>query len=190
MVIKLDRSCALIIVDMQNDFMPSGALPVPDSDKIVSVLNRYLEIFASRKLPIFATRDWHPPDHRSFKQRGGIWSMHCVRSTKGAEFHGELKIPRRATIISKATEADREAYSGFEQTDLAKRLEEDGVRCVLVGGVATDYCVKKTALDAVRLGLDAVVLEDAVKGIGSSDDAIREMRSKGVKTARIEEIEG
>ncbi len=188
MVIKLDRSCALIIVDMQNDFMPSGTLPVPDSDKIIPVLNMYIEIFASRRLPIFATRDWHPPDHKSFKQRGGVWPMHCVRDTKGAEFHPDLKIPRSATVISKATDADREAYSGFAHTDLATKLEHDGIRHVLIGGVATDYCVKNTALDAVRLGFDAVVLEDAVKGIGNSTDAIREMERSGVRKAKIKQM--
>ncbi|MFQ5921198.1 MAG: isochorismatase family protein [Nitrososphaerales archaeon] len=190
MVIKLSSSCALIIADMQNDFMPSGALPVPDAEKIVPALNRYIEIFASRKLPIFATRDWHPPNHISFKQRGGIWPMHCVKDTAGAELDKALKIPRSVRIISKGTEADKEAYSGFERTDLARRLEAEGTRCVLIGGVATDYCVKNTALDAIRLGLDAVVLEDAVKGINKGDDAMREMQSEGVRTARIEEIEG
>jgi nicotinamidase/pyrazinamidase len=188
MAIKIDRACALIIVDMQNDFMPSGSLPIPDSDKIIPVLNKYIELFVSRKFPIFATRDWHPPDHKSFKQRGGMWAMHCVRDTKGAEFHPELKIPRNATIISKATDADREAYSAFERTELARKLEQEGIKRVLIGGVATDYCVKSTALDAVRLGFDAVLLEDAVKGINNSGDAVKEMQKSGVRRAKIEQI--
>ncbi len=189
MAIKLDRSCALVIVDIQNDFMPTGTLPVPDADKIVPVLNKYIDMFVSNKLHIFATRDWHPPNHISFKQRGGVWSMHCVKDTLGAEFHHDLKLPRSATIISKGVEADREAYSGFEGTDLAKKLEENGVRCVLIGGVATDYCVKNTALDAIKFGLDVILLEDAVKGIKNNHDAIKEMRGKGTKIANINGIE-
>jgi len=188
MVIKLDRSCALIIVDMQNDFMPTGTLPIPEADKIVSVLNNYIDMFVSNRLHIFATRDWHPPNHKSFKQRGGIWPMHCVKDTMGAEFHSDLKIPRSTTIISKGTEAEREAYSGFEGTDLAKRLEQDSIKRVLIGGVATDYCVKNTALDAIKFGLDVVLLEDAVKGIKNGNDAIKEMQSKGVKIVSINEI--
>jgi len=188
MVIKLDRSCALVIVDVQNDFMPTGTLPVPDADKIVPVLNKYIDMFVSNKLQIFATRDWHPPNHISFKQRGGIWPMHCVKDTMGAEFHNDLKIPRSTTIISKGTEADKEAYSGFEGTDLAKKLEQNSIKRVLIGGVATDYCVKNTALDAIKFGLDVVLLEDAVKGIKNGNDAIKEMGSKGVKMASINEI--
>jgi len=188
MVVKLDRSCALVIVDMQNDFMPTGTLQVPDADKIVPVLNKYIDMFVSNKLHIFATRDWHPPNHISFKQRGGVWSMHCVKDTLGAEFHSDLKIPRSARIISKGIEANKEAYSGFEGTDLAKKLEQNNIKCVLIGGVATDYCVKNTAFDAIKVGLNVVLLEDAVRGIKDSNGAIKEMQSKGVKIVSINEI--
>lgn len=189
MFIKLDGSCALIVVDMQNDFMPTGTVPVPDADRIVPVLNKYVDIFLSNKLHIFATRDWHPPNHISFKQRGGIWSMHCVKDTIGAEFHNDLKIPRSATIISKATEADKEAYSGFEGTELARKLEQNSIKCVLVGGVATDYCVKNTVLDALRLGFDSILLEDAVKGIKNGEEAVKEMQGKRAKITSIDKIE-
>jgi nicotinamidase/pyrazinamidase len=188
MSIKLDKRCALIIEDMQNDFMPNGTLPVPDADRIVPVLNKYAEMFASKKLPIVATRDWHPPDHISFKQRGGEWPVHCVKDTLGAEFLKDLKIPGDATVISKATERDVEAYSSFKGTDLAKKLDQSGVKRIFIGGVATEYCVKETALDAIRLGFDVVILKDAVKGIQYSDKAIEEMLSKGVKIAIINDI--
>ncbi|MEM2759519.1 MAG: nicotinamidase [Nitrososphaerales archaeon] len=188
MTIKLDSSCALLIIDMQNDFMPTGSLPVPDSDKIVPILNKYIDLFTSAKLHIFASRDWHPPNHISFKQRGGIWPMHCVKDTMGAEFHSELRIPRSARIISKGYESDDDSYSCFERTDLAKKLEQSKVKCLLVAGVATDYCVKYTVLDALGLGYDVVVLEDAVKGIKNNDDALKEMQAKGVKIARIDDI--
>ena len=188
MVIRLDRSCALVIIDVQNDFMPTGTLPVPDADKIVPVLKKYIDIFVSNKFYIFATRDWHPPNHISFKQRGGVWPMHCVKDTLGAEFHNDLKIPRSATIISKGTEADREAPSGFEGTDLGKKLEQNSIKCVLIGGVATDYSVKNTALDAIKFGLDVVLLEDAVRGIKNSNGAVKEMQSRGVKIASISDI--
>jgi len=188
MVVRLDRSCALMIVDVQNDFMPTGTLPVPDADKIVPVLNKYLEMFASNKLYIFATRDWHPPNHISFKQRGGVWPMHCVKDTLGAEFHNDLKIPRSTTIISKGTEADKECPSGFDGTELAKKLEQNGIKRVLIAGVATDYSVKSTALDAINFGLDVVILEDAVRGIKNNNGAIKEMQSRGVKMASISEL--
>jgi nicotinamidase/pyrazinamidase len=188
MVIKLDGSCALLIIDMQNDFMPNGALPIPDSDKIVPVLNKYIDMFATRRLHIFATRDWHPPNHVSFKQLGGVWPMHCVKDTMGAEFHSELRIPRSTTIISKGYEHNKEAYSGFEDTDLAKRLEQNDIKCILVGGVATDYCVKNTVLDALNRGLEVVLLVDAVKGIKSNEEAIREMQKSGAKLAKIDDI--
>jgi nicotinamidase/pyrazinamidase len=187
-MIKLDRSCALIIVDIQNDFMPSGALPVPEADKVIPVLNKYVDIFIAKKLPIFVTRDWHPPDHKSFKKYGGEWPVHCVKGSVGAQFHKDLKIPVDAIVISKATEPDDDTYSEFEGTELSKILAQKGARCLFIGGVATDYCVKETALDAIREGFDTVLLQDAVKGISRSDDAIKEMRNRGVKVASIDDI--
>jgi len=128
MVIKIDTSCVLLIIDLQNDFMPSGSLPVPDSDKIIPVLNRYIDIFESHKLPIYATRDWHPPNHISFRQYGGIWPMHCVNDTIGAGFPGGLNLPRRATRFSKGYEYDRLGYSAFEDTALARKLEKNKIK--------------------------------------------------------------
>jgi len=168
--------------------MPTGTLPVPESDKIVAILNKYIDIFVSNKLPIFATRDWHPANHVSFKQRGGVWPMHCVKDTMGAEFHSELRMPRSTTIISKGYEYDKESYSGFEGTELARKLEHSDIKCLLVAGVATDYGVKSTVLDALNLGLGVVVLKDAIKGMKNSDGAIKEMQKNGAKTATIDNI--
>ncbi|WP_297475207.1 nicotinamidase [Thermococcus sp.] len=172
---------ALIVVDMQRDFMPRGALPVPGGDEIIPRCNEYIEEFRKRGALIVATRDWHPPNHISFKEQGGPWPAHCVQNTPGAEFVVDL--PAGAVIISKATEPDKEAYSGFEGTDLAEILRENGVKRVYVCGVATEYCVKATALDAVKHGFETYLLSDAVKGIRPEDEeqALREMKSAGVR---------
>ncbi len=172
---------ALIVVDMQRDFMPGGALPVPGGDEIIPRCNDYIEEFRRRGALIVATRDWHPPNHISFKEQGGPWPAHCVQNTPGAEFVVDL--PADAVIISKATEPDKEVYSGFEGTDLAEILRKNGVKRVYVCGVATEYCVKATALDAVKHGFETYLLSDAVKGIRPEDEerALKEMKSAGVR---------
>ncbi|MEM3151578.1 MAG: isochorismatase family protein, partial [Candidatus Bathyarchaeia archaeon] len=146
--VKVDKESALIIVDVQNDFLPGGALPVPNGDKVIPILNKYIELFNKVGAAIFATRDWHPPNHISFKTQGGIWPPHCIQNSKGAEFASNLKLPKNVNIISKAVNPNMEAYSGFEGTDLALKLKELGVKKVFIGGLATDYCVKNTVLDA------------------------------------------
>ncbi len=184
----LGDGSALIIVDMQNDFMPGGSLPVPDADKIIPVINKYIEIFMAKGLPIIASRDWHPPNHISFRQRGGIWPVHCVRDTLGAKFHPDLKLPRSAIVISKATDPNREAYSAFDRTELADRLREKSIKRVFIAGVATDYCVKNTALDALEHGFEVILLEDAIKGLTNDTSPIEEMKAKGVKVIRLEHL--
>ncbi|WP_206205792.1 nicotinamidase [Thermococcus sp. Bubb.Bath] len=170
---------ALIVVDMQRDFMPGGALPVPKGDKIIPLINECIKLFSKRGALIVATRDWHPPNHISFKENGGPWPRHCVRGTPGAEFVVEL--PPDTVIISKATEPDKEAYSGFEGTELAEILREKGIKKLYVCGVATEYCVRSTAMDALKLGFEVHLLRDAVKGIKPEDEeqAIRELEEKG-----------
>jgi len=172
---------ALIVVDMQRDFMPGGALPVPEGDKIIPKVNEYIRKFREKGALIVATRDWHPENHISFKERGGPWPRHCVQNTPGAEFVVEL--PEDAVIISKATEPDREAYSGFEGTNLAEILRGKGVKRVYICGVATEYCVKATALDALKHGFEVYLLSDAVKGISPDGEkrALEEMKRAGVK---------
>mgnify|MGYP000678043633 CR=1 FL=1 len=169
MELKIGRKDALIIVDMQNDFMPQGALPVPEGDIIIPTINRYQEVFQSNGALIVLTRDWHPPNHISFKSRGGPWPPHCVQGTEGAKFHPDLKVPNEAIIISKATDPDKEAYSGFDGTELNSILTSKGIRRVFICGVATEYCVKETALDALKLRYSVFILRDAIKGISKDE---------------------
>lgn len=185
---KTSRAKALIVVDVQRDFCPGGALPVRDGDKVVRLLNRVIEMFEKENLPMVFTRDWHPRNHISFKAHGGIWPPHCVKNTMGAEFHPELYVPGGAIVVSKATEPRQEAYSGFQGTNLASVLREKGVKEVLIGGLATDYCVLNTALEAVVNGFRATVISDCVKGVNvkktDSATAFRRMFFRGVRTTR------
>jgi nicotinamidase/pyrazinamidase len=172
-------SDALVVVDVQNDFLPGGALAVPRGDEVVAPLNRWIARFESARRPIFATRDWHPADHLSFRAQGGIWPSHCVAGTPGARFAPALQLPATALVISKATGRE-EAYSGFSGTELAKRLSDAGVRRLFVGGLATDYCVLNTVLDARAAGFDVVVLGAAVRAVevepGDGARALERMR--------------
>jgi nicotinamidase/pyrazinamidase len=183
MKVKLYEKDALIIVDLQKDFCPGGALPVPDGDKVVPVINKYIELFSSKNLPVVATRDWHPSNHCSFKEFGGQWPPHCIKNTPGAEFHPDLKLPDGTKIISKATSRFKEAYSGFEGTKLKNYLKRLKRRRLFIGGLATDYCVKMTVLDALRFGFIVFLLLDGSKGVDvnpdDSEKAIEEMLSSG-----------
>jgi nicotinamidase/pyrazinamidase len=156
---------ALLIVDVQKDFLPGGALPVPEGDRIISPLNSWLDQSERLGRTVFVTRDWHPPAHCSFRERGGFWPTHCVAGSPGARFADDLRLPPKAVIISKATDPRRDAYSGFDGTDLAARLRQAGVRRLFVAGLATEYCVHATAVDALKLGYSVSVIEDAVRAI-------------------------
>ncbi|HMK85690.1 MAG TPA: isochorismatase family protein [Steroidobacteraceae bacterium] len=170
----LEQGDALVVVDVQRDFLPGGSLPVPDGKHVISPLNAYMAAFAARGLPIFVTRDWHPPDHCSFRGAGGRWPPHCVQGTAGAEWPAELCIPPEAHVISKATEKNAEAYSGFSGTSLATLLRDLHVRRLFIGGLATDYCVHDTALDARSHGFEVVILGEAVRAVNAKpDDAAR-----------------
>jgi nicotinamidase/pyrazinamidase len=179
---------ALVVVDVQNDFLPGGALAVTGGNEVVPVLDAALAEFERLRLPLFASRDWHPADHCSFHARGGPWPLHCVAGTPGAAFAGELRLPPATIVISKATTEDRDAYSAFEGTDLDTRLRVARVGRVLVGGLATDYCVLNTVRDARRAGYEVVLLLDAIRAVnlrpGDGDRAIAEMRQTGARTAR------
>lgn len=176
---------ALVIVDVQNDFCPGGALSVTDGDKVVSVLNLYVKRFREEGAPIFATRDWHPKNHISFKENGGVWPPHCVQGTTGAQFHPGLDLSEDVKIISKGTSPQDEAYSGFQGTNLTAELKGKGTKILCIGGLATDYCVKHTVLDAIKEGFEVFFLEDGSKGvdvnIGDSKKAIDDMVSAGAK---------
>ena len=181
------RGDALLIVDVQNDFLPGGALAVSGGDGVIPPLNEAICAFSEAGLGIFATRDWHPPDHCSFVEQGGLWPRHCVAGTRGAAFPDALRLPGAAVVVSKAAGPDADAYSGFEGTDLADRLSTRGVDRVLVGGLATDYCVLSTVLDARSAGLHVVVLEDAVRSVevepGDGERAVARMRVAGAESA-------
>ncbi len=185
------KTDALILVDVQNDFCPGGALPVPEGDRVVPVLNNLLR---RAGLLAVATRDWHPPDHCSFKTEGGPWPVHCVAGTPGADFHPALEKSRIEHVITnKATTRDQEAYSGFQGTDLAAFLRSRRIRRLFIGGLATDYCVKATALDARKENFEAFLLTDAIRAVnvqpGDGDRAIAEMRSASVTPIKSTEIE-
>lgn len=181
--ITLQTGDALIIVDVQNDFLPGGNLPVPGGDQLVPVLNRYIQSFTDRNLPIYATRDWHPDDHCSFVEQGGTWPNHCVARTRGAEFASGLVLPADATVISKATSSDKDAYSGLEGTDLKQQLTAKHIRRLCVGGLATDVCVLNTVKDALAADFRVYLLRDAVRAVnaepGDGERALKEMEHLG-----------
>ncbi len=188
---------ALVVVDVQNDFCPGGSLAVPAGDRVVPVLNRYIQHFRELKAPIYASRDWHPPVTKHFQAGGGVWPPHCVQGTKGAEFHPDLVLPLEAVVISKGMDPAEDAYSCFqaqdpEGEDFAVSLGGRGIQRLFVGGLATDYCVKSTVLDAVHEGFQVVVLEDAIAAVdvkpGDGERAIEEMRAAGVTFATRDEI--
>ncbi|MGZ9159053.1 MAG: isochorismatase family protein [Nitrospira sp.] len=156
---------ALLVVDVQRDFLPGGALAVPDGAAVIPVLSNYCALFHSKGLPIIVTRDWHPPDHCSFRQQGGSWPTHCVAETPGAQFPEELQPLLSAIVISKGTDPEREAYSGFQDTVLHQYLQSCGIRRLFIGGLATDYCVLQTVRDARALGYAVSLLLDAVRAV-------------------------
>lgn len=190
----------LVVVDVQNDFCPGGALPVASGDKVVPVLNRYIEKFRAAKLPIFATRDWHPGKTSHFKTGGGVWPPHCVQGTRGADFHPDLTLPEDVVVVSKGMGYDEDSYSGFQGTDaggvkLADLLRQRGAKRLFIGGLATDYCVKHTVLDGLREGFQVVLLEEAISGVdlqpGDSERAIAEMIWAGAeKSTGVDRIPG
>jgi nicotinamidase-related amidase len=174
-------SRALLIIDFQNDFTPGGALAVPDGDAIAARINA-LSASGDYDL-VVATRDWHPADHSSFKVNGGPWPVHCVAGTAGAELHPDLDQTRIDVIVDKGQDVDTDGYSGFAGTGLEELLRERGITQVTVVGLATDYCVKNTALDALRAGFAVTVDSNAVRGVeiepGDSERALAEVRTAG-----------
>lgn len=180
----MKSASALLIIDVQNDFCPGGSLPVPEGDRVVPLLNRYIEFFREKKLPIIASRDWHPAITSHFRDFGGIWPVHCVQGSEGARFHPDLALPDDAIVISKGHDPAQDAYTAFQATTgngvpFTELLKELGITKLFVGGLATDYCVKESVLDGLRLGLAVILLEDAVRGVdltpGDSARAIENM---------------
>lgn len=176
---------ALLVGDVQHDFLPGGSLAVPGGDEIVPILARYLAMFQSKGLPIFAIRDWHPANHCSFRERGGIWPVHCVAGSKGAQFHPDLHFPPSTVIISKATDPNREAYSGFQGTSLEERLRAAGVQRLFIGGLATDYCMLNTVKDARARGFSVCLLVDAIRAVNLHPDDGRKAEEEMVRLGAI-----
>ena len=174
---------ALLIVDVQNDFCPGGALAVPDGDQVVPVLNEWMAEAGANGVPVFASRDWHPPNHVSFRERGGPWPPHCIQGTPGAAFHPGLRLPPDAEIISKAQMADQDSYSAFGGTGLAARLRRAAVKRLWIGGLALDYCVRASAIDAIREGFEVHLLVDGTRAVnvnsGDGQKALDEIRQAG-----------
>ena len=183
---------ALLVVDMQNDFMPGGALGVHGGDRIVPEVNRLVEKFIARRLPIVFSRDWHPPNHCSFEEQGGIWPVHCVQHTKGAAFTTGLAMPADPTVISKATKIDHEAYSAFHGPGLSELLTRLEVTRIFIVGLATDYCVLETVKDARREGFEVVVLEDGVRAVNVHPEdgprALQEMARLGAEIVNADAL--
>ena len=182
----------LLVVDIQADFCPGGRLAVPRGDEVVPVLNRYLQIFADQNLPVYATRDWHPARHCSFRAQGGPWPPHCMAGTHGAGFAAALRLPPAAVVISKAITVEQDAYSGFEGTNLDRQLRAANIRRLCIGGLASDYCVLNTVRDALKLGYEVLLLSDAIRAVdvqpGDGQRAEQEMIKLGAQRITAEEV--
>jgi nicotinamidase/pyrazinamidase len=186
---ELRRGDALLLVDPQNDFCPGGSLAVPDGDAVMPILNAWLEAAGQADVPIFVSRDWHPPRTSHFTDFGGVWPAHCVAGTTGAEFHPDLKLPASAVVVSKGMGEDEDAYSAFQARDahdtpLVELLRLNSVERLYVMGLATDYCVKASALGGLDSGFKTTVVQDGMRAVNlapdDGDKAVAEMRAAGV----------
>ncbi|MFZ2169829.1 MAG: isochorismatase family protein, partial [Methylococcaceae bacterium] len=148
--VELGVGDALVVIDIQNDFLPGGRLAVAEGDHVIPVMNNYIDRFVQRQLPVLATRDWHPKNHGSFIQQGGPWPEHCIAGSTGAEFARDLHLPAFVPAFSTGIEVDKDGYSGFENPDLDKHLEKLSISRLFIGGLATDYCVFNTVCDALN----------------------------------------
>lgn len=186
---------ALLVVDIQNDFCPGGALGVQEGDQIIPLVNEYVALFLKKQLPVFVSRDWHPEDTKHFRESGGPWPVHCVRNTEGAEFHPDFRVPAQAIILSKGTNPEWDGYSVFEAEDSQKKsfielLKEKNIDELYIAGIATDYCVKWTSLDAIENNFIVHVLVDAIKGVDPADSerTIHEIVAKHGKLKTFPEV--
>ena len=193
----MEKNAALLIIDVQNDFCPGGALQIPDGDRVIEPINRAVVLFSAGGLPVLASRDWHPPVTRHFRDYGGIWPVHCVQGTVGAAFHPGLRLPEGTVVFSKGLDPELAGYSAFEGvTDdgrtLAEMLHELEVRRLYVCGLATDYCVLCTTREALRRRFKVTVLTDAVAGVdllpGESACALEDMKKAGARLGTVEQL--
>lgn len=176
---------ALLIVDVQKDFCPGGALPIDAGDCVVPVLNRFIDEAVRAGVPVIASRCWHPRDHPSFQAQGGQWPVHCLQDSDGACFHADLALPQQTIVVTKGVRFDHDQNSAFDDTGLAEFLRAHGVRRVWVGGLAEDVCVRATVLDARREGFDTVLICEATRPVTAEggEHALREMREAGAVLA-------
>jgi len=181
--LALRRGDALIVVDVQKDFCPGGALPIELGDEVVPVLNRWIAAASDAGVPVYASRDWHPQRHLSFTAAGGRWPPHCLQDSDGAKFHIDLTLPDSATIVTKGVRFDRDQYSVFDETGLATELRARGVKRVWIGGLAQDVCVRASVLDARREGFETIVIADGTRPVtrDGGDEANEEMRRAGAR---------
>lgn len=190
--IALTPADALIVVDLQNDFLPGGALGVPQGDEVVAPIQQLINLYQAHGLPMFASRDWHPAGHCSFTEQGGPWPIHCVAGSPGAAFASAIALEQVATIVPKATTVEKDAYSAFNGTDLAQQLRARGVRRVAVCGLATDYCVLNTANDALASGFATLLVLDAIRAVdvapGDGARAIAVMQANGARPVHVDRI--
>lgn len=184
---------ALLIVDMQNDFLPGGSLAVAGSEAIITVVNSYIHLFSKAALPIFASRDYHPPGHASFIDQGGQWPPHCVVDTPGVNFHPDILLPEHAVIISKGTDLNKDAYSALDATTLHDKLQQQKIDHLFVCGLATDYCVHATAKDLLNSRYSVTILTDAIKPVdiqpGDGDRALNELITLGATVTQFNTLE-
>lgn len=176
---------ALIVVDVQNDFCPGGALPIENGDAVIPVLNRWIAAATRRNVPIYASRDWHPLEHISFKESGGPWPPHCIQDSAGARFHPDLKLPDSAVVVTKGVRFDQDQNSAFDQTGLGQHLRRKGIKRLWVGGLAEDVCVLATVLDARQEGFEVLVIQEATRPVSpqGGEAARRKMREAGAGIA-------
>lgn len=179
---------ALILVDVQNDFCPGGALPIERGDEVVPILNRWIAAALAKGLPIYASRDWHPVGHMSFRERGGLWPPHCLQDSEGARFHPDLNLPNGAIIVTKGVRFDQDQNSAFDQTGLAVQLRRDGIQRIFVGGLAEDVCVLATVLDGLKEGFDVILIADGTRPVTpkGGEEARRKMQEAGARLVKTE----
>lgn len=187
MTSRYKKGDALLIIDAQNDFFPGGALPVAEGDQIITTINNWLAARSDAGIPVFASRDWHPIDHCSFKEQGGPWPMHCVQNSKGAEIHSQINLPDDAIIVNTAYEPSKEAYSAFQgQTPdglgLHEAMQKKDIKRIWLVGLAQDFCVCESAIDGRKKGYEVHLLIKGTKPIHeeTGEDALQRMRAAGV----------
>ncbi len=182
---SLQAGDALLVIDVQNDFCPGGALAIDDGDQVIPVLNRWLEAARERGIPVYASRDWHPLEHPSFEAQGGPWPPHCLQDSPGARFHADLELPPDVSKVTKGVRFDQDQYSAFDQTGLAEELRNKGVGRIWIGGLAQDVCVAATAVDARNAAFEVRLITDATRPVTveGGREALQRMKEAGVEMA-------